>query len=244
MLELIDIAKKFQDQWVLHPMSARIPAGSIACLLGPSGSGKSTLLRCLARLTSIDHGKMLWHQFPLSMIAQHDIGMVFQGLHLFPHQTVLQNLIYAPVTLGTLQKHVALETARQYLSEFTLSSKESYYPHQLSGGQKQRVAIARTLMLDPKIILFDEPTSALDPELVLEVAQLIQRLKQPHRLIVVATHDLRVCQLIADHIIFLDAGHMVENTDAQTFFSGPQSERAQRFIQNISGHLPTSSASE
>jgi polar amino acid transport system ATP-binding protein len=232
MLEVSHISKSYHGQPVLKDISLKTAMGTIAALLGPSGSGKSTLLRCMSRLEMADSGELSFQDKDLAELPPDAIGMVFQGFHLFPHLSVLQNLIHAPVALKRMKKEQAIEAAMDILDKFGLKEKADNYPNQLSGGQKQRVAIARALIINPPILLFDEPTSALDPELVSDVAQLIHSLKSPERLIIMATHELRVAKLAADQILFLDHGVLIEDASKEDFFKKPKSKRAQQFIKN------------
>jgi len=191
------------------------------------------LLRCIGRLEATDKGSITFQGQPLTDLSPCAIGMVFQGFHLFPHMTILQNLIHAPVALKRMTKGQAIAHAMSLLDKFGLADKATQFPNQLSGGQKQRVAIARALIVNPPILLFDEPTSALDPEMVSEVASLMQSLKSPDRLIMMATHELRVAKLAADQILFLDQGNLVENESKEEFFQKPKANRAQQFIKNL-----------
>ncbi len=233
MLKAQNLSKEFHGQLILNNISFDLKMGTIAAILGPSGSGKSTLLRCLSRLESINSGRITFQSHPLTSLSASSIGMVFQGFFLFPHMTVLQNLIHAPLQLKQLSKPQAQSQAMALLETFGLSDKATQFPNQLSGGQKQRVAIARALIVNPPILLFDEPTSALDPELVSEVASLIQSLKSPDRLIMMATHELRAAKLPADHILFLDQGVLIENATSDIFFKKPKTKRAQQFLKNL-----------
>jgi len=233
MLKVEHLSKSFNNHLILNNISFDVPQGSIAALLGPSGSGKSTLLRCISRLEAADKGTITFQKKALADLPPYAIGMVFQGFHLFPHMTVLKNLIHAPLYLKRMPKKEAERQAMALLEQFGLADKAAQFPNQLSGGQKQRVAIARTLMTNPPILLFDEPTSALDPEMVFDVANLIQGLKSPDRLIIMATHELRAAKLAADQILFLDQGVLVENATKKAFFKTPQAPRAQQFIKNL-----------
>jgi len=234
MLKVENLSKSFHDHLILKDVLFDLKVGSIAAILGPSGSGKSTLLRCISRLETADTGTVTFQGQPLSSMPASSIGMVFQGFYLFPHMTVLQNLTHAPLQLKQMSKPQAQDQAMALLETFGLRDKATRFPNQLSGGQKQRVAIARTLIVNPPILLFDEPTSALDPELVTEVASLIQNLKSPDRLIMMATHELRVAKLAADQVLFLDQGVLVENESAKVFFKKPRTKRAQQFLKNLS----------
>lgn len=233
MLKATHLSKSFHTESILKDISFETTMGSIAAILGPSGSGKSTLLRCISRLETADKGSITFQGQTLTSLSPCAIGMVFQGFHLFPHMTILQNLIHAPLALKRLSKTQAITKAMSLLDKFGLADKAAQFPNQLSGGQKQRVAIARALIVNPPILLFDEPTSALDPEMVSEVATLIESLKSPDRLIMMATHELRVAKLAADQILFLDQGLMVENATKDHFFKKPKAKRAQQFIKNL-----------
>lgn len=200
-------------------------------LLGPSGSGKSTLLRCLSGIEAYT-GKMLWEGESLKSLNKGVIGLVFQSFQLFPHMTVLENLMLAPKIRGEHPRALT-KKAQDLLTHFGLSDKANARPYQLSGGQKQRIAIARALMMSPKILLMDEPTSALDPERVGEVATLLCDIKNSCELLVVATHELRLAEKIADHVLFLDNGRVTEFRKARDFFKNPHSERAKKFIANM-----------
>lgn len=234
MLKVNNLSKSFHNHLILNDISFDLRMGSIAALLGPSGSGKSTLLRCVSRLERVDQGNITFQGQPLTDMPASSIGMVFQGFFLFPHMTILQNLIHAPLQLKQMTKRQAQTQAMDLLETFGLKDKAFQFPSQLSGGQKQRVAIARALIVNPPILLFDEPTSALDPELVTDVANLIQNLKSPDRLIMMATHELRVAKLAADQILFLDQGVLIENAPNKSFFKKPKTLRAQQFLKNLS----------
>jgi ABC-type polar amino acid transport system ATPase subunit len=234
MLKVNNLSKSFHDHLILNDISFDLKMGSIAAILGPSGSGKSTLLRCISRLETADHGNITFQGQPLTHMPASSIGMVFQGFYLFPHMTILQNLIHAPLQLKQMTKSQIQTQAMDLLETFGLKDKASQFSGQLSGGQKQRVAIARALIVNPPILLFDEPTSALDPELVTEVANLIKNLKSPDRLIMMATHELRVAKLAADQILFLDQGVLIENEPNKSFFKKPKTIRAQQFLKNLS----------
>lgn len=218
---------------ILDDISCELPLGEIVALLGPSGSGKTTLLRSIARLEESPVGKMFFGDKEIHTLLPTQIGMVFQNFNLFPHMTVMDNLCFSPEKLNQISHAQIREKAKKLLEDFGLGDKGEVHPSQLSGGQRQRVAIARTLMLDPDVILFDEPTSALDPEMVTDVAQIIGQLKDKDRLIIMATHELTICQLIADRVLFLDHGKLTENQLKKDFFRAPQSERAKVFIEKM-----------
>lgn len=222
MITCNNIRKSFNGHVILNDITLNLSVGKVIALLGSSGSGKSTLLRCISKLENLDSG---------TIICQgKTIGLVFQGFHLFPHMTVLKNLTYAPIKAGKESVEIITTRAKDILISVGLQDKSENTPGQLSGGQKQRVAIARALMMNPDVLLFDEPTSALDPELVSDMARLIASLKRPDRLIIIATHELRVAKMIADEIVFLDQGAVAEQTPTETFFKEPNSERARGFL--------------
>lgn len=233
MLKIENVTKTINELTILDSISCELKDGQIVALLGPSGSGKSTLLRCLSRLIPISNGAVIYNGININDLIASKIGVVFQSFNLFPHMTVQKNLTYAPVKLKLMSESRAKEKADDFLKQFGLQNKYDQHPVQLSGGQKQRVAIARTLMMDPDILLFDEPTSALDPEMMGDVAQLILTSKRENRLIIMATHELKICQLIADHILFLDHGKLVENSSKAQFFENPTSVRAKTFIDKM-----------
>lgn len=233
MLKINSVSKILNDVKILDSITCDLENGQIIALLGPSGSGKSTLLRCICRLMPVSSGSLIYKGTNIEFIGHSKIGMVFQSFNLFPHLTVMANLTYAPLKLKLMPFSQAQEKASDLLKQFGLENKQNQHPSQLSGGQKQRVAIARTLMMDPDILLFDEPTSALDPEMVEDVAQLILSSKRHDRLILMATHELKICQLIADHVLFLDHGKLVENCPKNQFFAQPSSDRAKIFIEKM-----------
>lgn len=233
MLRINNVSKTINNLKILDSISCDLRDGNIIALLGPSGSGKSTLLRCLSRLTPLSAGEITYNDTPIDSLATSKIGVVFQSFNLFPHMTVEKNLTYAPAKRKELSELDAKTKATQLLEQFSLADKGNLRPSELSGGQKQRVAIARALMMDPDILLFDEPTSALDPEMVEDVARLILDSKRKDRLIIMATHELKICKLIADHILFLDHGRLVENCSTIRFFDSPTSARAKIFIEKM-----------
>lgn len=233
MLNATHVSKSFNGLIALNDVSFTVNEGTIVALLGPSGSGKSTLLRCISRLEKVEKGSLTFQKKSLDELSSCAIGMVFQGFHLFPHMTVVRNIAHAPTHLKRLGKTQAEAKARELLEKFGLADKADQFPSQLSGGQKQRVAIARALIVDPPLLLFDEPTSALDPEMVYEIADLIKSLKSPNRLIIMATHELRLAKLAADQVLFLDHGKLIENAPKSDFFDMPKTPRVQQFIKNL-----------
>lgn len=229
MLKINNLNKYVPDLHILNNISFEVPGGETLVLLGPSGSGKSTLLRCLAGLATFK-GDILWNEKPLATHPRGYTGMVFQNFQLFPHMTILKNLTLAP----TLAKATQIEErAKKLLTQFQLSQKAHAYPHQLSGGQKQRIAIARALMMEPSILLLDEPTSALDPEMVGDVANLLNVVKEKCDLLIVATHEMRLAKRIADHVAFFDHGHLREFSTPTHFFAQPSTPRAKEFVANM-----------
>lgn len=236
MLNVNNLVKKAPNGEILKGLSFIAMRGEITAVIGPSGSGKTTLLRCLAQLTPISSGNVQFSGQDLKELSHGEIGLVFQGLHLFPHLTILENLILAPVSHG-MSKEDATEKARQLLKQFSLNGKEKRFPGEISGGQKQRVAIARALMLDPPLILFDEPTSALDPEMVKEVGEIISSLQDSKRVIILVTHEVRLAERVSNRVLFLDHGVLLDNVESKEFFSKDSaklSKRAQRFLSNLS----------
>lgn len=223
---------------MLTNISTTIEPGEVVAVIGPSGSGKSTLLRCINLLEKPTEGDITYQGESLAKtknlsIVRAKIGMVFQHFHLFPHMTVLDNLTYAPMKVKKLSKAAADEKARKLLSQVGLSEKEAAYPAQLSGGQKQRVAIARALAMEPEVMLFDEPTSALDPEMVKEVLNVMKDLAHTGMTMVIVTHEMGFAREVADRIIFLDHGQLVEEGAPAEFFTAPKSARARDFLEKV-----------
>lgn len=238
MINIQSVSKKFGSNQVLTNISTTIEPGEVVAVIGPSGSGKSTLLRCINLLEKPTEGDITYQGESLAKtknlsIVRAKIGMVFQHFHLFPHMTVLDNLTYAPMKVKKLSKAVAEEKARKLLSQVGLSEKEAAYPAQLSGGQKQRVAIARALAMEPEVMLFDEPTSALDPEMVKEVLNVMKDLAHTGMTMVIVTHEMGFAREVADRIIFLDHGQLVEEGAPAEFFTAPKSARARDFLEKV-----------
>lgn len=225
------------ERCILDNLNFNVKDGEILAVLGPSGAGKTTLLRCLALLHPPTIGTMTFNGVPIDTLPAGKVGIVFQGFNLFPHLTVLENLLLAPKCHKKDTDIALLDKAKALLSQFGLDAQINAHPHSLSGGQKQRVAIARALMMDPPVLLFDEPTSALDPELINEVSDIIKALRQPKRVIVVVTHEVRLARHVADHILFMNNGTILDNVSNSVFFneSGDQlSNRAKIFLSNLS----------
>jgi ABC-type polar amino acid transport system ATPase subunit len=239
MLKGVNIHKSFGDLEVLKGIDIDVEAGEVIVLVGVSGSGKSTLLRCLNFLEiinegeiSIDDRKIDRNKDDLSNVRA-EVGMVFQHFNLFPHKTVLENIIEAPIIVKKMNKEEAIKEALLILEEVDLADKADVYPNKLSGGQKQRVAIARALAMKPKALLFDEPTSALDPELVGEVLQVMKNLANNGMTMVVVTHEMKFAKEVADRIIMLDEGRIIENATPEQFFNHSKNERTRQFLEMV-----------
>ncbi|WP_033543096.1 amino acid ABC transporter ATP-binding protein [Planococcus sp. CAU13] len=239
MIKVQNLYKKFGDNLVLNDISATIRQGEVVSIIGPSGSGKSTFLRCLNLLEIPTSGTILINDADLTARganinkSRQQIGMVFQHFHLFPHLTVLENLTYAPVKVKGLKPAEANDKALLLLKRVGLSDKAAAYPSSLSGGQKQRVAIARALAMEPDLLLFDEPTSALDPEMVKEVLDVMKDLAKSGMTMVVVTHEMGFAREVADRVIFLDHGSLVEEGTPADFFANPKTERARGFLEKV-----------
>jgi len=245
MIELSHIEKRFGDAVILKDISIRIPEGSVTALVGPSGGGKSTLLRCINLLEIPTSGMIRLGEEKLSFALgqktgwqaiqkiRRQTGMVFQNFQLFPHQTAIENVMEGLVTVLRWPKEKARERAMELLTKVGMAHKADAWPSTLSGGQQQRVAIARALAPSPRVLLCDEPTSALDPELSAEVVDVLGRLATEGTTMVMATHDLRLASKIANDVVFLEAGSVVETGSARNIFTAPERERTKRFISTI-----------
>ncbi|MDB5638996.1 MAG: Amino acid transporter ATP-binding protein family [Bradyrhizobium sp.] len=242
MIEINNISKSYGSFQVLKDCSASIASGEVVVICGPSGSGKSTLIKTVNGLETIDSGEINVSGFRLApgvtnvAALRRSVGMVFQSFELFPHLTVLSNVTIAQTKVQKRPKAVAEEKARLLLARVGLSSHIAKHPAQLSGGQQQRVAIARALALDPEVMLFDEPTSALDPEMVNEVLDVMTGLARQGMTMVCVTHEMGFARSVANRILFMDGGKIVETADATKFFDNPQSERARAFLAKILKH--------
>lgn len=225
MITMKNIVKKFGQQTVLSGINLNVSKGEVVCIIGPSGSGKSTLLRIMNRLEILTEGELL--------VKPTRMGMVFQNFQLFPHMTVLENLTIAPRQVDKLQKEEANLRAAQLLKKVGLSEKANSYPSQLSGGQQQRVAIARALAMQPEVLLFDEPTSSLDPELVGEVLSVMKTLAAEGMTMVVVTHEMGFAREMADRVVFMDQGMIVEEGSAENLFINPKERRTQTFLEYV-----------
>ena len=235
MLEIKDIHKNFGKTKVLKGVNLNVSEKDIVVIIGPSGSGKSTLLRVINELEKPNKGQIIFEGKAVTNIDEYrkKVGMVFQHFNLFPHLTVLDNLILAPVKLKIKNKEDAIIEARKLLKDVGLSDKENTYPSNLSGGQKQRIAIIRTLMMNPKIILFDEPTSALDPEMVEEVLELMKKLAKDGMTMIVVSHEMKFAREVATKMIFIADGKIEEEGTPNQIFEHPKSDRLKEFISKI-----------
>ncbi len=243
------VSKSFGSNEVLKSISLTVPRGEVMCLVGPSGSGKSTFLRCINHLERVNAGRLtvdgvlvgyeergdkLYELKPKVAARQRrDIGMVFQRFNLFPHMTALENIIEAPIRVNGVKKADAVTRSQELLARVGLAEKEDAYPAHLSGGQQQRVAIARALAMDPKLMLFDEPTSALDPELVGEVLDVMKNLAESGMTMIVVTHEMGFAREVADSLVFMDGGVVVESGDPVEVLSNPQHKRTQAFLSKV-----------
>lgn len=234
------ISKTFQNVKALDDVSFQIRKGEIVCLIGPSGSGKSTLCRCINGLEIPEsgniyiEGKLVDYRDEMqAKEARSKTGFVFQHFNLFPHMNVMDNMILAPMKTLHMSKEEAVAKAKELLQRVGLADKEDAYPKKLSGGQKQRAAIARSLMMNPQIMLFDEPTSALDPEMVMEVLEVMKQLAREGMTMVVVTHEMGFAKEIANRIVFLEDGKIIEENTPDLFFSQPQTKRAQDFLRKV-----------
>lgn len=221
LLEIENLKKSFEDLDVLHDISLGVEEGEVVAIIGPSGSGKSTLLRCCTGLEQADSGTIHY---------EGSYGLVFQNFNLFPHYSVLKNIMDAPVSVQKQSKKEAEKEARRLLEKMGLGDKAEVYPCQLSGGQQQRVAIARALALKPSILFFDEPTSALDPELTGEILKVIRELAEEKMTMVIVTHEMSFARDVADRVIFMDGGYIIEQGDPKEVIEHPKEERTRQFL--------------
>ncbi len=242
MIEFKSVNKYYGNFQVLKDINLNIKKGEVVVIIGPSGSGKSTLLRCMNRLETISDGSLTINGVELNdkktdiNKLRRKIGMVFQHFYLYPHKTVLENIMLAPVKALGQSKEDAKKTAVAYLEKVGIPDKADAYPSQLSGGQQQRVAIARGLAMHPEIMLFDEPTSALDPEMIGEVLDVMKHLAKEGMTMVVVTHEMGFAKEVADRIIFVDKGQILEDADPTEFYKEPKEERAKLFLSRILNH--------
>lgn len=242
MIKIENLCKKYGDLEVLKNINATIKKGEVIALIGASGGGKSTLLRCINGLEKADSGKILINEenildtrSDINKIRQ-KVSMVFQHFNLFANKTVLQNLTLAPVKTGILSQEEALKKARVLLKKVDLSTKENFMPHKLSGGQKQRIAIARSLMMNPEVILFDEPTSALDPEMIGEVLSIMKDVAKEGLTMLVVTHEMGFAKNVANRVFFMDKGQIAVDASPQKVFENPHNERLKEFLNKVLNH--------
>jgi general L-amino acid transport system ATP-binding protein len=242
IIELRQVNKWFGDFHVLRDINISVGRGERVVVCGPSGSGKSTMIRCINRLEEHQQGQIIVAGIELTAdvrnieATRREVGMVFQQFNLFPHLTVLQNLTLAPIWVRKLPRKEAEETARLYLERVRIPEQADKYPGQLSGGQQQRVAIARSLCMKPEIMLFDEPTSALDPEMIKEVLDVMVELAQEGMTMVCVTHEMGFARTVADTMVFMDRGEIVERGPPAEFFANPKSDRTKLFLSQILAH--------
>lgn len=249
LLEIKNLKKSFGDLEVIKNISLNVEEGKVVAIIGPSGSGKSTLLRCATLLEMIDSGEIAYigeravttnHEGKVRYVSSKELkriysyfGLVFQNFNLFPHYSVIKNVTDALIHVQKKSKKEAYKIGRELLGKMGLSEKEDAYPCQLSGGQQQRVSIARALALNPKVLFFDEPTSALDPELTGEVLKVIKNLAKERMTMVIVTHEMSFAKEVANHVIFMDGGVIVEQGSPQEVFDNPKSERTKAFIKRV-----------
>lgn len=240
IIEIKNLYKTFDDNEVLKDISATVEQGEVVVVIGPSGSGKSTFLRCINLLEKPTSGDILFEGKNVTASTEkelndyrQEVGMVFQSFNLFPHKTVLENLMLAPQQVKSANQEEAANQAKDLLAQVGLSDKVEAYPNSLSGGQQQRVAIARALAMNPKVMLFDEPTSALDPEMVGDVLEVMKALAKSGMTMVVVTHEMGFANEVADRVLFMDEGIIVEEGPPQQIFENPQNERTAKFLEKV-----------
>ena len=242
MIQMVGVHKWYGQFHVLKEIDLTVYKGERIVICGPSGSGKSTLIRCVNRLEEHEKGKIIVDGIELTNDLKHieqirrEVGMVFQHFNLFPHLTVLENCTLAPIWVRRMPKAEAEKAAMKYLERVRIPEQASKYPGQLSGGQQQRVAIARSLCMNPKVMLFDEPTSALDPEMIKEVLDVMVELAQTGMTMIVVTHEMGFARTVANRIIFMDGGEIIEQNEPREFFNNPRSERTKLFLSQILHH--------
>lgn len=239
IIEVRNLKKSFGDNEVLKDISVSIKEKEVVCVIGASGSGKSTFLRCLNRLEDITGGQVIINgddiTAPRTNInkVRQEVGMVFQHFNLFPHKTVLENIILAPMKAKGVSRSEAVEKAKELLDKVGLADKVNEYPGSLSGGQKQRVAIARALAMNPKVMLFDEPTSALDPEMVGDVLEVMRQLANEGMTMVIVTHEMGFAREVSDRVMYIDGGYIIEENEPNALFNNPQEERTKLFLSKV-----------
>lgn len=248
LLEIRNLKKSFGENTVLHNVSLEVEEGEVVAILGPSGSGKSTLLRCATLLENMDEGKLAYDGIYATMQEEgktkyvsksalnrlrRNFGLVFQSFHLFPHYTVLKNVMDAPVSVQKRNPKEVRQEAIELLDKVGLKDKQEAYPQELSGGQQQRVAIARALAMKPKILFFDEPTSALDPEITAGILKIMKELAAEKMTMVIVTHEISFARNVADRVIFMDGGYIVEEGRPEDVIDHPSNERTKAFLQKL-----------
>ena len=248
LLELRNIVKRFGDKTVLNGVSTTVKKGEVVVVVGPSGCGKSTILRCINALEEIQGGEILLDGEKIvaggkNLARQRQkVGMVFQSYDLFPHLNVVDNITLAPLKVQKRNKLDAEAEAKELLARVGLSDKAASFPRELSGGQKQRVAIVRSLIMHPELMLFDEVTAALDPEMVREVLDVMLSLAEQGRTMIIVTHEMQFARAVADRVIFLDEGNIMEEAPPDVFFTDPKTERAKKFLQTFTFEKKTHQA--
>ncbi len=241
-IDLIEVHKWYGEFHVLKDINLQVHRGERIVICGPSGSGKSTMIRCINRLEEHQRGKIIVDGVELTGDLKHiehirkEVGMVFQHFNLFPHLTVLDNCTLAPIWVRKMPKAEAEKTAMELLEKVKIPEQANKFPGQLSGGQQQRVAIARSLCMNPKVMLFDEPTSALDPEMIKEVLDTMVQLAESGMTMLCVTHEMGFAKTVANRVIFMDAGQIIEENEPEEFFTNPQSERTKLFLSQILHH--------
>ncbi len=242
MIEMENVNKYFGTFHALKNINFKVKKGEVVVICGPSGSGKSTLIRCINKLEEIDEGKIVVDNINLNgnkvnvNKIREEAGMVFQHFNLFPHLSIIENIMIAPMKVRKISKSEAQKLAMELLERVKIPHQANKYPSELSGGQKQRVAIARSLAMKPKIILFDEPTSALDPEMIGEVLDVMKELAKENYTIVCVTHEMGFAKEVGDRIVFMDHGVIVEEDNPHEFFNNPKTDRAKKFLSEILQH--------
>ena len=242
IIQLENVDKFFGDFQALKNVNLSVKKGERIVVCGPSGSGKSTLIRCINRLEEHNSGRIVINGHELTSdvanidAVRSEVGMVFQNLNLFPHLTIIKNLMLAPRLVRKASKSEAHDTAMKYLNRVKIPEQADKYPSQLSGGQQQRVAIARALCMNPEVMLFDEPTSALDPEMISEVLDVMTDLARDGMTMIVVTHEMGFARSVADNIVFMDEGEIVESNPPEEFFGNPKNERTKLFLSQILSH--------
>jgi polar amino acid transport system ATP-binding protein/general L-amino acid transport system ATP-binding protein len=242
IVSIKNLSKKFGNFTALDNIDLEVDEGEVVCIIGPSGSGKSTLIRCINLLESFDRpGQVIVDGIAVSRgkelaNVRAEVGMVFQSFNLFPHMTIRQNIKLAPMRVRKTSDEAADEKTKQLMQQVGIEAQADKYPDQLSGGQQQRVAIARALAMEPKILLFDEPTSSLDPEMVGEVLDVMKRLADSGVTMIVVTHEMGFARQVADRVVFMDEGKIIETGKPDVLFDAPKEERTQKFLQAILAH--------